>query len=65
MHLRLVPGLVHASSHIRLGLADELESAASEIEDLDLAGKEEPQELTDDQQDELVSRVEDIIGGIG
>jgi len=46
-------------------LADELHSAASEIEDLDPAGEEEPQELTDDRQDELVSRVEDTISGIG
>ncbi len=46
-------------------LADELESAASEIEDLDPAGEPGLAERTENQQDELVSRVEDTISGIG
>jgi chromosome segregation ATPase len=43
-------------------VAGELESAADDIESIDPADEEEPQ---DDPDAELVSRVEDIISGIG
>jgi hypothetical protein len=46
-------------------LAGELESAADETEGIDPTDEEEPQKLNEDQTTELVSRVEDIIAGIG